>query len=60
MIAFYRDLAAGRSREEAINRAAAGQRARRNHPYFWAPFILIGRTTPFDSGGTSSAPACRR
>ena len=60
MIAFYRDLAAGRSREEAINCAAAGQRARRNHPYFWAPFILIGRTTPFDSGGTSSAPACRR
>ena len=44
MTAFYRELAAGRPRAEALRRAqlVVRQNPRFAQPYYWAPFILMG------------------
>ena len=48
MIAFYRRLAAGEPRAEALRQAQLGflRRPDRRHPYFWAGFILAGSRDP--------------
>ena len=42
MIAFYESLNAGVSKAVAMQHAMATLRSARPHPYFWAPFVLIG------------------
>ena len=42
MEAFYGRLKAGFSRSSALREAQVSLRARHPHPYYWAPFVLIG------------------
>ncbi len=44
MVEFHRQLAAGLSPAEALQRAELTVRRdpRRNHPFYWAPFVVIG------------------
>jgi len=41
---FYRELLSGTSKPEALRRAALEVRSRYPHPYYWAPFILLGKS----------------
>jgi CHAT domain-containing protein/Tfp pilus assembly protein PilF len=44
MIEFHRGLRVnGRSNAEALRRAALHVRAKHKHPFYWAPFVVIGR-----------------
>jgi len=45
MVAFYSHLKAGLDRSEALRHAQLEliDRSRYSHPYFWAPFVLVGR-----------------
>lgn len=43
MIAFHRNLRQGRSNAEALRRAALATRANYRHPFYWAPFVVVGR-----------------
>ena len=42
MSAFYAGLRSGPGRAASLRAAALEMRAREPHPYFWAPFILVG------------------
>jgi len=42
MAMFYRNLAAGQNKAAALRAAAMELRARRTHPYYWAPFLMMG------------------
>lgn len=42
MSAFYAGLRTGRGRAASLRAAALEMRRREPHPYFWAPFILVG------------------
>lgn len=42
MGALHRHLARGRSPGAALDAAMREQRARHPHPFFWAPFVLVG------------------
>ncbi len=42
MIVFYRTLCGGASKAEAVRTAAQAIREQYGHPYFWAPFVLVG------------------
>jgi CHAT domain-containing protein len=46
MVGFYSHLKAGLDRSEALRQAKLEliDRSRYSHPYFWAPFVLIGRS----------------
>ncbi|WP_370643924.1 tetratricopeptide repeat protein [Myxococcus sp. RHSTA-1-4] len=43
---YYRRLAAGRGRADGLRDAMRVLRKTRPHPYYWAPFIALGRDTP--------------
>jgi CHAT domain-containing protein len=43
MVEFYTQLQAGRSQAEAMQSASISLRENRPHPYYWAPFLLIGK-----------------
>jgi CHAT domain-containing protein len=43
MVAFYRRLVQGRAKPEALREAMAEVRQAHPHPYYWAPFSLIGK-----------------
>jgi CHAT domain-containing protein len=43
MIAFYTRLTQGLSKAEAVQSAMAEVRKDNPHPYYWAPFSLIGK-----------------
>jgi CHAT domain-containing protein len=43
MVEFYKQLQNGRSQAEAMQTASLGLREGRPHPYYWAPFLLIGK-----------------
>jgi CHAT domain-containing protein len=43
MEAFYRNFRDGRGASGALRAAMAEIRSRRPHPYYWAPFFLVGR-----------------
>ncbi|HEX2572562.1 MAG TPA: CHAT domain-containing tetratricopeptide repeat protein [Polyangia bacterium] len=43
---FYEGLTAGRGRAEALREAMRRMRKRHEHPYYWAPFILVGNGAP--------------
>lgn len=42
MTAFYAGLKVGRGKAESLRAAMLAQRVRTDHPYFWAPFALVG------------------
>ena len=44
MSLFYRNLEGGQNKMQALQSASAELRAKHPHPYFWAPFLLIGKT----------------
>ena len=43
MIAFYSRLARGVAKPAALQAAMAELRESHSHPYYWAPFVLIGK-----------------
>lgn len=43
MTRFYRNLAGGCSNAVALQRAMLGLKLERPHPYYWAPFVLVGK-----------------
>ena len=44
MTVFYRELAAGQSKAEAMRRAQLSvmRDPRYRHPFYWAPFVILG------------------
>ncbi|MCX6602697.1 MAG: CHAT domain-containing protein, partial [Acidobacteria bacterium] len=42
MVVFYQALEQGQTLASAIRQATLALRARHPHPYYWAPFILVG------------------
>ncbi|HZI04112.1 MAG TPA: CHAT domain-containing protein, partial [Archangium sp.] len=46
MESYYRNLLAGQGRATALREAMRVLRATRPHPYYWAPFITVGRDAP--------------
>ncbi len=46
MEAYYRNLLAGQGRAAALREAMRALRQTLPHPYYWAPFIALGRDTP--------------
>jgi CHAT domain-containing protein len=43
---YYRNLLSGQGRAAALRQAMQSLRETHPHPYFWAPFITIGRDAP--------------
>jgi CHAT domain-containing protein len=43
MVAFYSHMRLGGSKAEALQAACLRLRDRHPHPYYWAPFLLIGK-----------------
>jgi CHAT domain-containing protein len=43
MTTFYRQLACGRTKTDALQQAMQQVRSEYPHPYHWAPFILVGK-----------------
>jgi CHAT domain-containing protein len=46
METYYRNLLAGEGRTSALRQAMRAFRRQQPHPYFWAPFIALGKDTP--------------
>ena len=46
MTTYYKNLLKGNGRGQAMREAALSLRKKKAHPYFWAPFIAIGRSAP--------------
>jgi CHAT domain-containing protein len=40
---FYRALQANKNKAQAVQEAMAEIRRRHDHPYYWAPFVLVGK-----------------
>lgn len=55
MTEYYQRLAAGGARIASLGEAMAAVRKRHPHPYYWAPFIGIGRDAPIRSTGSGAA-----
>jgi CHAT domain-containing protein len=43
IVAFYTELGKGCPKAEAMRIASIRLRERHPHPYYWAPFLLIGK-----------------
>lgn len=56
---YYKNLLKGRSRSDAMREAALHLRKGRSHPYYWAPFIPIGRAAPLVGVGKSAGKGTR-
>jgi len=52
---FYENLREGRSPASAIRAAGLAVRERHEHPYYWAPFVVLGRPRGVPRVGTSEA-----
>jgi len=55
MADFYGHLLAGRTKAEAVALAMDTLRARFPHPYYWAPFVLIGQSGAASTPGKGAA-----
>lgn len=56
MSAFYRELAAGTDKANALRRAMVESMSAGPHPYLWAPFMLVGDPRPCVRGGEGAQP----
>jgi CHAT domain-containing protein len=56
MEAYYRQLLAGQGRAAALREAMRELRRTQPHPYYWAPFIAMGRETPLRLSAPRSPP----
>jgi CHAT domain-containing protein len=45
MTSFYRHLAGATDKTDALRKATLEVRKNHPHPYFWAPFFLVGKVT---------------
>ena len=52
---YYKNLLKGRGRSDAMREAALQLRKSHPHPYYWAPFIPIGRAAPLAGVGKAQA-----
>jgi CHAT domain-containing protein len=43
MTSFYQQLPAARSKAAALSQAARQVREQHPHPFYWAPFVLVGK-----------------
>jgi CHAT domain-containing protein len=57
MTKYYQNLLKGEGRGQAMREAALALRKKQKHPYFWAPFIAIGRSAPLVGIGKGKKPA---
>lgn len=57
MTRYYKNLLGGAGRAEAMRAAALYVRKKRPHPYYWAPFITIGKSSPLSGIGKGGAAA---
>lgn len=59
MTAYFTALLAGRGRAEALDEAMGQLRRRAPHPYYWAPFLVVGERGPLPGvgGAPGAAPA---
>jgi CHAT domain-containing protein len=51
VVAFFEGLKAGQSRSQALKAAqtAVAQGTSSAHPFYWAPFVLLGRSGPLET-----------
>jgi CHAT domain-containing protein len=57
MTKYYQNLLKGGGRGQSMREAALALRKKHPHPYFWAPFIAIGRSAPVTGIGKGSKHA---
>ena len=55
---YYGNLLKGLGRAESMREAAQFVRKKHPHPYFWAPFITIGRSGPLSGEAVVNGPSC--
>ena len=60
MEGYYQRLLQGQGRAHAMHEAMKAVRAEHPHPYYWAPFIVIGNGAPLRGIGTSVPPVVPR
>jgi CHAT domain-containing protein len=60
MEAYYHHLLEGQGRATAMREAMRELRLTQAHPYYWAPFIAMGRDTPLRLLSSSSQWAHHR
>ena len=58
MESYYRNLRAGKGRTTALREAMLALREKEPHPFFWAPFITVGKDSPL-RGLVSPTPPVR-
>jgi CHAT domain-containing protein len=56
MEAYYSNLLAGQGRASALREAMREVRRSQPHPYYWAPFIAMGRDAPLRLRAPGSSP----
>jgi CHAT domain-containing protein len=59
MEGYYQRLLQGQGRAHALREAMEAVRAEHPHPYYWAPFIVVGNGAPL-RGFATSVPAVPR
>lgn len=59
MTRYYKNLMGGTGRAESMRDAALFIRKKRPHPYFWAPFIAIGRSSAIEGIGKGKGKAAK-
>jgi CHAT domain-containing protein len=57
MTKYYQNLLKGQGRGQGMRDAALALRKKKPHPYYWAPFITIGRSAPLTGIGKGKKPA---
>jgi CHAT domain-containing protein len=54
MVDVFRRMVAGHGAAEALRSTMLATRDRLPHPFYWAPFVLLGHPVP--AAGTSGTP----
>jgi CHAT domain-containing protein len=52
MTMFYRRLGQSKNNAAALREAVIELRERYSHPYYWAPFVLVGKALSGNLGST--------
>lgn len=59
MTRYYKKLLSGSGRSAAMRDAALALRKKHAHPYFWAPFIAVGKAGPMEGIGKGKKGAAK-